>query len=134
MGFVAVALSLALSLSAGTSISKPVQNIKATGMAARLEQMAYVMLPEEKMDRMMGFFGPVTKKYLPVFNQFQQEYVAAAQKLPVIVKYVPQAENAIADARVMKVPAKYEAEKAEYINMTESFLLMLKMSLKLGSH
>ena len=133
VGTVAVVLCLALGLQAGAEAAKSPKTVKATGLAARLEQVAYAMLPEEKLNRAMGFFGPVTKKYLPVFNQFQKEYNVAEKKLPVIAKYAPQAEKALADAKEMKVPAKYEAEKAEYVKMAEGFVMMLKMSMKLYS-
>ena len=131
--FVGVVL-VVIGLAGGTLAATGAQNgkvVKSTGMAAKLEQLAAAMLPEEKMNRAMGFFGPVTKKYLPVFDQFQREYSVATKKLPVIAKYAPQTERALADAKAMKVPAKYEAEKAEYIKMAEGFVLMLKMSLKL---
>lgn len=133
VGAVVVALCLTLGLRAGTEAPKTAKTVKATGMAAKLEQLAYAMLPEEKLNRAMGFFGPVTKKYLPVFNQFQREYNAAEKKLPVIAKYAPQAEKALADAKAMKVPAKYEAEKAEYLDMAGGFVMMLKMSMRLYS-
>ncbi len=116
VGAVVVALCLTLGLRAGTEAPKTAKAVKATGMAAKLEQLAYAMLPEEKLNRAMGFFGPVTKKYLPVFNQFQREYNAAEKKLPVIAKYAPQAE--------------YEAEKAEYLDMAGGFVMMLKMPMR----
>ena len=36
--------------------------------------------------------------------------------------------GAYADAKAMKVPAKYEAEKAEYIKMASAFVTMLRLS------
>ena len=104
------------------------KTVAATGWAAKIEQMATAMLPQKRVDEMMGFFAPVVKKYLPVFNQFQQEYQTAQQKLPVVLKYLPKADAAVAEAKTMKVPAKYEAQKAEYISEVESFLSMTKMS------
>ena len=55
----------------------------------KMEQLAQRMLPQEKLNRALGFFGPVTKKYLPVFNQFQKEYNVAEKKLPVILVDTP---------------------------------------------
>ena len=106
---------------------------KSTGWAAKMEQLAAKMLPQERVDKMMGFFGPVVKKYLPVFQQFQGEYTAAAKKLPVVTKYLPKADAALAEAKAMKVPAKYEAEKAEYIGEVEAFLTVVKMSAALAN-
>ena len=99
-----------------------------TAFANKVEALAEKMLPQREVDEMMGFFGPVTKKYLPVFKQFNTEYLAATKKMPVIVKYVPEAESALAEAKAMKVPAKYEAEKAEYIKMASAFVTMLRLS------
>lgn len=109
------------------------KTVKATGWAAKMEQLAMAMLPQERVDQMMGFFGPVVKKYMPVFNQFQQEYQTAQQKLPVVLKYLPKADEAVAEAKAMKVPAKYEAQKAEYVGEVESFLSMAKMSANLAN-
>jgi len=100
--------------------------------AAKVEQLAKAMLPQEKMNRAMGFFGPVTKKYLPVFNAFNREYQASANKIAVVKKYLPKADAALSEAKVMKTPAKYEAEKAEYIQMGEAFLMMTKLTVRLG--
>ena len=115
--------------------AKPVKPAaaKSTGWAAKMEQLAATMLPQERVDKMMGFFGPVVKKYLPVFQQFQGEYTAAAKKLPVVTKYLPKADAALAEAKAMKVPAKYEAEKAEYIGEVEAFLTVVKMSAALAN-
>jgi len=130
----AVVCAVSAVFAAGTTATPAAaKTVKATGLAARLEQMAYAMIPEEKLNRAMGFFGPVTKKYLPVFNRFQSEYQVASKKLPVIAKYVPEAEKALADAKAMKVPAKYEAEKTEYVEMADTFVTMLKMTMKLSA-
>lgn len=123
----AVLSAVAVAASGATTAAKP-KEVKATGMAARIEAMAQKLAPQEKLNKAMGFFGPVTKKYLPVFKQFNTEYLAATKKMPVIVKYVPEAENALAEAKAMKVPAKYEAEKAEYIKMASAFVTMLRLS------
>jgi len=100
--------------------------------ATKVEQLAQAMLPQEKMNRALAFFGPVTKKYLPVFNRFNDEYLKSANRISVIRKYLPQADAALAEARKMRVPAKYEVEKAEYIQMAEGFLTMTKLTVRLG--
>jgi len=100
--------------------------------ANKVERLAQAMLPQEKLNRAMGFFGPVTKKYLPVFNAFNAEYLASQNKMAVVKKYLPKADAALAEAKAMKVPAKYEAEKAEYVQMAESFLMMAKLTVRLG--
>ena len=123
----AIAVAASGATTAAGTAAKP-KEVKATGMAARIEAMAEKLVPQEKLNKAMGFFGPVTKKYLPVFKQFNTEYLAATKKMPVIVKYVPEAENALAEAKAMKVPAKYEAEKAEYIKMASAFVTMLRLS------
>lgn len=101
---------------------------ESTGFAARLEQVAQRMLPQKTLDKALGFFAPVTKKYLPVFNQFQSEYAGAVDKRAVVAKYTPQAEQALAAAKAMSVPAKYEPEKQKYIRMAEAFVVVLKMN------
>ena len=102
---------------------------KATGWVARAEQMALSLLPQDKFNEAAGFFGPVAKKYLPTFQKFQGEYMAAKEKLPVLRKYMPDAEAAFAEAKAMKVPARYEAKKAEYIKMLEGFMGVLRWSM-----
>ena len=106
---------------------------KATGWVARAEQMALAMLPQDKFNEAAGFFGPVSKKYLPTFQKFQAEYLAAKEKLPVLRKYMPDAEAAFADAKAMKVPARYEAKKAEYVKMLEGFMGVLRWSMALAN-
>jgi len=100
--------------------------------ANKVEQLAQAMLPKEKMNKALGFFGPVTKKYLPVFNQFNAEYQKSANKIAVVKKYLPKADAALAEAKAMKVPSKYEKEKAEYVQMGEGFLMMTKLTVRLA--
>ena len=134
LSLVAVAGFAATTKPAAKPTAKPAATAaKSTGWAAKMEQLAATMLPQERVDKMMGFFGPVVKKYLPVFQQFQGEYTAAAKKLPVVTKYLPKADAALAEAKAMKVPAKYEAEKAEYIGEVEAFLTVVKMSAALAN-
>lgn len=88
------------------------------------------LFPPEKIDHVAGFFGPVTKKYLPTFDRFNEEYLAAKDKLPVVKKYLPQAEKALEEARKMRVPPRYEAEKSQYIKAFEMLLASAKLSLR----
>jgi len=125
--FCAAVLAAGLSPAAETA-AKPT-GVKATGWAARAEQMAMSVMPQESFNEAAGFFGPVAKKYLPTFQSFQREYLAAKEKLPVVVKYMPKAEAALADAKAMKVPARYEQRKAEYIRMIEGFMGVLRMAM-----
>lgn len=132
LGLAAV-LSAAVVFAAGTTTPAQVKPVKATGWAAKLEQMVQAMVPQEKLDKMAGFFAPVVKNHMQDFNQFQGEYQSATQKLPVLMKYLPKAESALAEAKEMKVPDRYEAEKAEYIGEVEALLTMTKMSVKLAN-
>jgi len=100
--------------------------------ADKVEQLAQAMIPQEKLNRAMGFFGPVTKKYLPIFNDFNAEYQKSTSKIAVVKKYLPKADAALAEAKAMKVPAKYEKEKAEYIQTAEGFLMMTKLTIRLA--
>ena len=47
-------------------------------------------------------------------------------------KYLPEAEKALAEARRMRVPPRYEAEKAQYIRMFEMLLASAKLSLRVA--
>ena len=98
-----------------------------------LERMATAMLPAEKMHEIAGFFGPVAKKYRPVFERFSAEYQSAPEKLKIVAKYLPEAKKALAMARQMRVPAKYEKEKAEYIRIFEALLYSAKIAVRLGA-
>jgi len=124
-------LCLCASLLAAGVAGADTASLKAKG-AAKVEQMAMAMLPQEKMNKAMGFFAPVTKKYLPVFQRFNDEYLASTNRIAVVKKYLPKADAALAEAKAMKVPAKYEAEKAEYIRTAEAFLMMTKLTVRLG--
>ena len=106
----------------------------ATGWAAKIEQTVEAMMPTQKVDRMMGLFAPVVKKYMPTFQQFQTEYQASEKKLPVIEKYLPKADAAVAEAKTMAVPEKYVAEKNQYISQVETLLSMVRMTTNLAHH
>lgn len=105
---------------------------KPSAQVSGYERLAAAMLPKEKLYRAQGFFGPVVKKYQPTFQRFQTEFQAAKNKRAVIEKYLPDAESALADARAMKVPSKYEAEKAEYLRLADAFMSALRFSVALG--
>ena len=97
-----------------------------------VERMATTLFPPEKFNHIAGFFGPVTKRYLPTFEKFNDEYLAATDKLAVVKKYLPEAEKALEEARRMRVPPRYEAEKAQYIRMFEMLLSSAKLSLRVA--
>jgi len=101
-------------------------------LQAKMEQLAMQALPTNEFRQALGFFGPVTKKYMPEFQKFNAEYLAAKDKMPVVVKYLPKAEAAYAEAQAMKVPAKYEAKKEEYLKMFNGFLTAVKMTTMFG--
>lgn len=84
-------------------------------------------LPQEKLNRAAGFFGPVVKKHLPTLKAFHREYAAASDKSAVIVKFAPKVDAVLADAKEMKVPPRFEKEKAEYIRLGEAFAFSLRM-------
>ena len=101
--------------------------------ADKMEQLAERMLPQEKLNRALGFFGPVTKKYMPVFQRFNETYLASSNKIAVIRQYLPQARSALDEAKAMKIPAKYEQEKAEYVRMAEAFLTVMNLTARFGN-
>ena len=96
--------------------------------AAKVEQLAEKMLPQKELNEMLGFFGPVSKKYLPVFNRFNAEYLDGTNKLATVKKYLPQANAALEEAKAMKVPVRYEAKKADYIGKLETFLKLVNFT------
>ena len=91
-------------------------------LKARAEQAVLSMLPTNAVNEAAGFFGPVTKKYLPVFEKFQAEYKSATNKFAVFEQYLPKAKKAYAEAKAMKIPEKYAAKKAEYLKMFDRFI------------
>lgn len=97
-----------------------------------LEQLAERLFPAEKLDRAAGFFAPVVKRYQPVFDRFGAEYAASPDKLAVVAKYLPEAERALEAARRMKIPAKYEKEKADYIRLFDMLLASARLTARLS--
>lgn len=100
--------------------------------ADKLEQLAEKMIPQKELNEAMGFFGPVTKKYLPVFNRFNDEYLSGSNKIAVVKKYLPKADAALAEAMEMKIPAKYEQQKAGYLQKARAFLTLVKLTVRFG--
>jgi len=97
-----------------------------------LEQLAERLFPAETIDRAAGFFGPVVKRYKPVFDKFSAEYAAAPDKMSIVAKYMPEADKALAAARRMRIPARYEKEKSEYIRLCQTLLVSAKLAVKLS--
>ena len=42
----------------------------------------------------------------------------------------PEHTPAASEARAMKVPARYEAKKAEYLKMVDGFMAVLRMTMR----
>ena len=97
-----------------------------------VEQLARSLFPAEKMNEIAGFFGPVTKRYMPVITKFGAEYEASSDKIKVIAKYLPQAEKALAEARKMRVPPRFEAEKANYIRLFDVVMASARLTVALS--
>ena len=114
----------------GAAVSAPAKDKES--LKSRLKeqavQMAMSMMPTNELNEAAGFFGPVSKKYKPTFEKFWADFKSSKDRLAVLSDYLPKAEEAYADAKAMKVPAKYEAEKAEYIKMASAFVTMLRLS------
>jgi len=127
---VTVFLGTATAFGAATQAATPAAASKV--QLSKYERLAAAMLPQDKVERAKGFFGPVVKKYQPIFDRFQSEFQTAKNKRAVVEKYLPDAESALADAKAMKVPAKYETEKAEYIRMADTFMSVLRVTVAIG--
>ena len=100
--------------------------------APPVEQLAMSLLPTNVLNEAAGFFGPVTKRYMPVFEKFGAEYEASSDKIAVIAKYLPQAESALAEAKKMRVPPRFESEKAKYIRLFDVVMASARLSVRLS--
>lgn len=90
-------------------------------------------LPQDKLYAAAGFFAPVVKKYQPVLDAFQREYAVSSDRMAVIAKYAPKVDAALADAKAMKVPPRFEKEKADYIRLAEVFATSLRAIVRLNA-
>ena len=118
---------------AATSAAKPAATRTAAATAPTVfDQICERLLPPEKVNAAVGFFAPVAKKYMPEFESFSAAYETAADKTAVVARYLPTADKAMAEARAMSVPAKYEQEKARYLQIFDAALVAAKMYVKLG--
>ena len=97
-------------------------------LKAHAEQAVLSMLPTNAVNEAAGFFGPVTKKYLPTFEKFRAEFRTTTNKLSVVERYLPKAKEAYAEAKAMKIPEKYAAKKEEYLKMFDKFLSAVDMA------
>ena len=135
---VASALLAAPVLGAGapshTASAKPAQSQQKAFVYddSPLGVLAGRLFPVEKLDHVKGFFAPVVKRYQASFDNFAAEYAAAPNKLAIVAKHLPEANRALAAARRMKIPAKYEKEKAEYIRLFETLLASARVAVKLS--
>lgn len=97
---------------------RPAGEVLAEALVARL--------PQDKLYEAAGFFGPVVRKYRPVIDAFQREYAASDDRMAVVAKYAPMVDAALAEAKAMKVPPRFEKQKAEYIRLAEVFAASLR--------
>ena len=95
------------------------------------ERTLEALVPTNIVNEAAGFFGPVSKKYMPHFESFEREYMASSNKFAVVEKFLPVAANALEDARQMRVPQRYENKKAEYIKFFESAYSAANLAVKL---
>ena len=123
--------ALALALVSLTAPALDKAALKAA-FANKVEALAEKMLPQKEVDEMMGFFGPVTKKYLPVFKSFNTEYLSGTNKLATVRKYLPKADAALAEARAMRVPVRYEVQKETYLKRLGAFVTVVKLAARFG--
>ena len=94
----------------GVASVAPAKDSLKARLKAHAEQAVMAMLPTNAVNEAAGFFGPVTKKYLPVFEKFQAEYKSATNKFSVVEQYLPK------------------AKKAEYLAMFDKFLSAVDMA------
>jgi hypothetical protein len=123
------AVLLTVSLSA---VAAPAPRPTAEARVAAAAEALMARFPQEQLNRAAGFFGPVVKKYLPTVKAFHREYAAATDRMAVIARYAPALDAALADARKMKVPPRYEKEKADYLRLAEAFVFSLKALVAMG--
>ena len=105
----------------GVASVAPAKDSLKARLKAHAEQAVMAMLPTNAVNEAAGFFGPVTKKYLPVFEKFQAEYKSATNKFSVVEQY-------LAEAKAMKIPEKCAAEKAEYLARFDKVLSAVDMA------
>ncbi|MBR0057180.1 MAG: hypothetical protein IJP66_07605 [Kiritimatiellae bacterium] len=94
---------------------------------AKMAEAVIERFSKEKLDAAAAFFGPVVKKYQPDIAAFQKDYESAVEKGEVIAKYMPRLEAALEDAKAMRVPARFEKEKASYIRAASGAVASLRM-------
>ena len=97
------------------------------------ERALEALVPPDIANEAAGFFGPVSKKYMPQFEAFERAYAESPDKIAVVAKYLPVADRALAEARRMRVPPRYEQTKAKYILLFDSALKAARLSVKLRS-
>jgi len=95
------------------------------------ERALEALVPTNMANEAAGFFGPVAKKYMPQFEAFEREYMASSDKFAVVERFLPVAADALADARKMRVPPRYEKKKAEYIKFFESAYAAASLTVRL---
>ena len=68
---------------------------------------------------------------MPQFEAFEREYMASSDKFAVVERFLPVAADALADARKMRVPPRYEKKKAEYIKFFDSAYAAANLTIRL---
>ena len=91
-------------------------------------QMVISEMSTNELNEVASFFGSVSEKYKPTFEKFWTDFGESKDRMAVLVDYLPKAEEAYADAKAMKVPAKFAAKKEEYLNKFDQILSTVKLS------
>lgn len=129
-------LSFILLALAGATVAAapavPANNTPARPEPTLTERALEALVPAKKAHEAAGFFGPVTKKYLPQFEAFVDEYETSTNRIALVARYLPVAEKALAEAHKMRIPPKYEAEKANYLRFFDAALTSAKLILRLA--
>ena len=125
----------AIAASAKAPAAKSAAPSKPTAAAKQslCERALEALVPADIANEAAGFFGPVSKKYMPQFEAFERAYAESPDKVAVVAKYLPVAEQALAEARQMRVPARYEQTKSKYILLFDSALKAAKLTVKMHS-
>lgn len=126
-GIVFVVLTVAAGLQAPASTA-PAPAAKPNAC----ERLVASLLPPEKINEMVGFFAPVAKKYLPEFDRFSRDYQLSTNKLSTVAAYLPVADKALAEAKEMRVSARFEQQKANYLKLLRAVLVSARLTTRLG--
>lgn len=90
--------------------------------------MLKMMLPQEKLDKATEMFAPIALKYKAVAERFRSEFEQSKSKRDVIIKYMPQAESALAEAKAMEVPQELYKDKADFVRTADALIKVMKFT------